>query len=75
MKTARLFKNGQNQAVRLPREMEFKGVREVEIRREGRSLVLTPVKKDWMSFGELPAADDDFLADRPSILEEDRIQF
>ena len=35
MKTAKLFKNGKNQAVRLPREFEFEGINEVIIRKEG----------------------------------------
>ncbi len=34
MATASLFKNGRNQAVRLPKELEFVGVSEVEIRKE-----------------------------------------
>ena len=40
----RLFKNGRNQAVRIPRELELPG-REAILRREGRRLVLEPVPK------------------------------
>ena len=40
----RLFKNGRNQAVRIPREFELPG-REAILRREGRRLVLEPVAK------------------------------
>lgn len=41
---ARLFRNGRNQALRIPREMELAGD-EVIIRREGDRLVVEPVAK------------------------------
>jgi len=40
--TAKLFKNGRSQAVRLPREYRFKGD-EVSIRREGDKVILEPL--------------------------------
>src|SRR5262245_42082505 len=40
----RLFKNGRNQALRIPRDMELPG-REAILRREGRRLVVEPVAK------------------------------
>ena len=40
----RLFKNGRNQAVRIPRELELPG-REAILRKEGRRLVLEPVER------------------------------
>ena len=42
---ASLFRNGRNQAVRIPREFEMEGS-EVVIRKEGDSLVLTPVRNN-----------------------------
>jgi antitoxin VapB len=39
----RLFRNGRNQAVRIPREFEF-DTDEAVLRREGDSLLLTPVR-------------------------------
>ena len=33
MITAKLFKNGQNQAIRIPKDFEFKGVNEASIRK------------------------------------------
>ena len=45
MKTAKLFKNGRSQAVRLPKEFQFSG-NEVRIRRIGHSVVLEPVETD-----------------------------
>lgn len=41
---ARLFRNGRNQAVRIPREFELPG-QEVVIRKDGDRLVLEPVRK------------------------------
>jgi antitoxin VapB len=37
----RLFRNGRNQAVRIPREFELPG-EDATIRREGRTLILEP---------------------------------
>lgn len=41
MQTAKLFKNGRSQAVRLPKDFRFDG-EEVYVRREGDSVVLSP---------------------------------
>jgi antitoxin VapB len=43
-RVVRLFKNGRNQAVRIPRELELPG-REATLRREGRRLVLEPLTR------------------------------
>ena len=75
MRTASIFKNGRNQAVRLPRDLEFENVKEVSIRKEGQSIILTPMKKDWLSFADAPEADDDFLVERPDILGDERVAF
>jgi antitoxin VapB len=45
-RTARLFRNGSNQAVRLPRDLEI-DADEVLIRREGDSIILTPKPRSW----------------------------
>ncbi len=42
-RTASLFRNGRNQAVRIPREFEFEGT-EVTLRKEGTRLIIDPVK-------------------------------
>ena len=75
MKTARLFKNGKNQAVRLPREFEFEGIKEVIIRKEGDNILLIPARKSWASFAELPLADDDFMSSRPALMDDKRVDF
>lgn len=63
---ASLFRNGANQAVRLPQDMRFpEGVDEVVIRREGNNLVLSAAKPEWKDFFALTTVvPDDFLADR-----------
>ena len=44
---AKLFKTGGSQAVRLPRKYRFDGQREVQIRRQGRSVVLESIPQRW----------------------------
>jgi antitoxin VapB len=40
----RLFRNGRNQALRIPREFELEGDQAI-LRREGDSLIVSPVRK------------------------------
>ncbi len=63
---ASIFRNGSNQAVRLPQEMRFADhIKEVRIRRQGGGLLISPIKPDWASFFALDVpVPDDFLADR-----------
>ena len=74
MRTASLFKNGKNQAVRLPKDFDFEGVTEVEILKEGESIILTPKRKSWTSFSNVEKADSDFLLDRPGLMENGRVE-
>lgn len=46
MQTAKLFPNGQSQAVRLPKEFRFEGDR-VYIQRVGEAVVLLPYQQPW----------------------------
>lgn len=75
MATASLFKNGRNQAVRLPKGLEFEGITEVEVRREGNSIILTPLRQTWLSFANSPAADKDVLTERKDLIEDGRVNF
>jgi len=64
MKTAKLFKNGQSQAVRLPKEFRMAG-REVYIKKEGEAIVLLPKEKSWESlFESLNHFEKDFRIER-----------
>ncbi|MBD1577863.1 AbrB/MazE/SpoVT family DNA-binding domain-containing protein [Vibrio sp. S11_S32] len=76
MRTVSIFKNGKNQAVRLPKYFEFDGVNELEIYKEGDVITLRPARPDWLSFGEQDKADDDFMANRDDVVtDEGRFNF
>ena len=63
MKTAAVFKSGNSQAVRLPKEFQF-DVREVEIFRRGDEVVLRrPPKNLSAAFDLLASLPEDFMAD------------
>ena len=63
MTTARVFKSGNSQAIRLPKEFRVEG-REVEIFRRGREIVLRePESNMARAFELLASLPDDFLAD------------
>ena len=51
MKTAKIFRSGNSQAVRIPKESQLEGD-EVEIQKKRDSLVLRPKKKSWASLVE-----------------------
>tara|TARA_Y100001934_G_scaffold277075_1_gene375035 strand:+ start:911 stop:1141 length:231 start_codon:yes stop_codon:yes gene_type:complete len=64
MKTAKLFKNGNSQAVRLPKDCRFEGD-SVFVQRLGKSVVLTPEGDPWQSMIDASARfTDDFMAER-----------
>jgi antitoxin VapB len=64
MKTAKLFQNGQSQAVRLPKEFRFDDS-EVFIKKTGNVVLLIPRSDSWNSlFGSLKKFSSDFMVDR-----------
>ncbi|MEN4807284.1 type II toxin-antitoxin system VapB family antitoxin [Pantoea agglomerans] len=71
MRTVSVFKNGNNRAIRIPRDMDFEGVSELEIIREGNSIILRPARPNWNSFSEQEKADPDFLAERENVISDD----
>jgi len=56
-----LFRNGRNQAIRIPREFELEGT-EAIIHKEGDKLIIEPVKKKSLKalLAILPTLDEDF---------------
>jgi antitoxin VapB len=75
MRTVSIFTNGNNRAIRLPRDLDFEGVSELEIVREGDSIILRPVRPTWGSFSQLEKADADFLTERGDVVsDEGRIE-
>lgn len=64
MKTAKIFKNGQSQAVRLPKEFRFEDS-EVFIKKTGNIVQLIPRSDSWNSlFASLNKFSPDFLEER-----------
>lgn len=75
MRTAKLFKNGDSQAVRLPREFRFAGT-EVFIKRVGSAVMLLPKAKSWDTLvASLDKFPPDFMADREQPREVERRNF
>ena len=61
MKTAKIFKNGNSQAVRLPREYKF-DVSEVEILKRGDEIILRKIKHNLKeAFELLTSLPEDFF--------------
>ena len=77
--TAKLFRNGRSQAVRLPAEYRFEGA-EVYVRRDPATgdVVLSRRPDSWKDFFELMKTVDvpeDFLADRQDAPPQKRTLF
>lgn len=75
MKTAKIFRSGNSQTVRIPKEFQMEG-EEVEIQKRGASLVLRPKKKSWSPLIEsLQRFTDDFMKHgrkQPRVQKRDR---
>ncbi|MBT9332918.1 antitoxin [Paracidobacterium acidisoli] len=78
IRTAKLFRNGRSQAVRLPAEFRFEGTEEVEIRRDeitGDVILSQPLQKaetgkEFLEFvarlqAQAPEEFEGFMEDRP----------
>ena len=64
METAKLFRNGQSQAVRIPKEFRFEGT-EVFIKKIGNAILLVPYRESWQTlFDSLNQFSDDFMETR-----------
>jgi len=78
-RTAKLFRNGRSQAVRLPSEFRFQG-KEVFIRQDPSTgdVILSRRPDSWESFFELTrevGVPEDFLADRGDLKPQERELF
>lgn len=61
METAKLFQNGNSQAVRLPKEFRMPGDR-VKISQQGRQIILEPLETTWdVLFEALHDFPEDFM--------------
>jgi antitoxin VapB len=75
MKTTKVFKSGNSQAVRIPKEFQLESD-EVESRRRDDQLILRPKAHSWASLVEsLTKFSDDFMAEgrqQPPVQKRDR---
>lgn len=75
--TAKLFKNGNSQAVRLPKEFRFEGD-EVLLEKRGDQVIISPKPKcgSWREFFESEARPtEDFMSERDMSLPQERELF
>lgn len=76
MGTISIFKNGKNQAVCLPKDMEYQGVKDLEIIKNGDTITLRPARPRWSSLAQCQGVGDDFLQERPDVIgDEGRFEF
>lgn len=74
MDTAKIFQNGQSQAIRLPKEYRFQGSK-VYIKRVGNAVVLIPEHDSWQTLVEsLDQFSDDFMTQRQQPPTQDRAE-
>ncbi len=69
---AKIFMNNRSQAVRLPKEFQFK-TREVFIRKQGNEIILSPTPSDWSSYlAEAPVASTTFMENVEELAVQER---
>lgn len=76
MKTAKIFKNGQSQAVRLPKEFRFESDK-VYIKKQGENVILIPTKEPWWQslWESISLFSDDFMENREQPKEQQHRDF
>lgn len=72
MRTVSIFTNRNNQAIRLPKDMEFVGVKELEIIKDGDRLILQPIRPSWLTLADSDKTDKDFMQGRETIVPDHR---
>lgn len=72
MKTAKIFKNGRSQAVRLPKEFRF-DCDEVFVQKQGDKVILSAIEPGWDEFFDsVSVFSEDFLAEREDLPPQER---
>ncbi|ENC9557716.1 AbrB/MazE/SpoVT family DNA-binding domain-containing protein [Aeromonas hydrophila] len=51
--------------------MDFEGVSELKIVREGDCIILRPVRPTWCSFAQLEKAEPDFMVERGDVVSDE----
>ncbi|MCW6598702.1 type II toxin-antitoxin system VapB family antitoxin [Yersinia ruckeri] len=71
MRTVSIFINGNNRAVRIPKDLDFdETVTELQITKEGDTITLKPIRPTWGSFFEEVEADPEIAVDRTPLIKE-----
>ncbi|MDX1554637.1 MAG: type II toxin-antitoxin system VapB family antitoxin [Xanthomonadales bacterium] len=74
MVKARVFKNNQSQAVRLPKAVALpEGVESVDVVVLGRSRLISPAGESWDFWFEATGVSDDFMVERDQPNEQVRV--
>jgi len=71
MRTVSIFKNGKNQAIRLPNDIACEYLEELKITRNGDMIPLRPIRPNWQSLATLPATAARFLEQRLDIISDE----
>ncbi|MEP8909998.1 type II toxin-antitoxin system VapB family antitoxin (plasmid) [Enterobacter roggenkampii] len=71
MRALSIFKNGHNRAICLPHDLDFEGASELEIVREGDSIIQPPVQPTWGLFVQMEKTDSDFMAEREDVVTDE----
>lgn len=72
MQTAKLFQNGQSQAVRLPKEFRFQGS-EVFVKQTLNAVILISKENPWENlFASLEHFSKDYLSERDQLKPQER---
>ncbi len=68
MKVTKVKYSKEGQIILIPKEYELKNATEVSLEKRGKSLIIKPIKKSWLSLLDEAKADSDFLIERQSII-------
>ena len=68
MSSVAIFMNGGNQAIRIPKKMNFEGVTRLQVEKHGDTILMMPLRPSWSSFLDVDKADDDFMVERENVL-------
>jgi len=61
MRTVSIFTKCNRQIIRLPKDMEYQGVTNLQITKNGDIITLSPARPNWLSLAEALSVNDNFL--------------
>ena len=73
MTVVKRLKNGQNQAIRSPKAIEFDlgEIDALPIDNIGDTITLRPHRPNWLDLAALPPIEEDFLGTRPGVFPDE----